>query len=137
MGDILEVANFYALINTMGIIHVHDGQVQLSDMVKVMNLYADALPGEVLKLDIDAPQLTEKHKTIDANFIRKDDSIFGFLINFSATESVEVSLDGFGVFSEATGIFATDILQPVTEFVPDVNNNIVTMPPMSLVRVKG
>ncbi len=136
MGDILEVANFYALINTMGIIHVHDGQVQFSDMVKVMNLYADALPGDVLEINTDAPQITDKQKAINANFISKGDVVYGFLVNYSPTESADVTLENFGAISDATGIFATDILQPVTEFVPIFSNNTVTLPPMSLVRVK-
>ncbi len=137
MGDILEVANFYALINTMGIIHVHDGQVQFSDMVKVLNLYADALPGDVLAINTDAPQITDKQKAVNANFISKDGVMYGFLINYSPTETAEVSLENLAAISEATGIFATDILLPVTEFVPEFSKNTVKLPPMSLVRVKG
>jgi len=32
MGEILEVANFYSLVNTMGIVHVHAGQVRMSEV---------------------------------------------------------------------------------------------------------
>ena len=47
-GDIMEVANYYSLVNTMGMIQVHDGEVEITDVAKVLNLYAVALPGEVL-----------------------------------------------------------------------------------------
>lgn len=136
IGEILEVANFYSLVNTMGMIHVHDGRVELTDLVKVFNLYADALPGEVLAVDIDAPPLTEKHKVIDANFIRKGKTTYGFLVNFSATETTEASLEGLGAVGQARGLSSPDILQPVVEFKPVVKGAVVHLPPMSLVRVE-
>jgi alpha-L-arabinofuranosidase len=136
LGEIMEVANFYSLVNTMGMLHVHDGQLQLSDLVKVFNLYAPALPGEVLALEVDAPALTDKSKAVDANFLRTGDAMYGFLINFSATDSAEVSLEGVGAIREARGLSATAILEPVTEFVPDVTGAIITLPPMALVRVR-
>ncbi|MDD4890789.1 MAG: alpha-L-arabinofuranosidase C-terminal domain-containing protein [Phycisphaerae bacterium] len=135
LGDILEVANFYSLVNTMGMIHVHDGRVQLSDLVKVFNLYADALPGEVLELAVDGPQLTEKRKAVDANFVRKGDATFGFLVNLSATDAADVSLAGLGPIRAARGLTAKAVLTPVAEFQPVVTGAAVALPPMSLVRV--
>jgi len=136
MGEMLEVANFYSLINTMGMVHVHDGQVQLSDLVKVFNLYAKALPGDVLRLEIDAP-LYGKRQVVDANFLRTDDEIFGFLVNFSATDVAEVVLEGVGALTEVRGLTAQTILEPVIEFLPIQAGAVVSVPPMSLVRVKG
>lgn len=135
LGEILEVANFYSLVNTMGIVHVHDGRVQLADVVKVFNLYAPALPGEVLELEVAVPALTEKSQAVDANFLRTGDVTYGFLVNYSATETAEVALAGLGTIREARGLSAQAILEPVTEFVPTVTGTAVTLPPMSLVRV--
>jgi alpha-L-arabinofuranosidase len=136
VGEILEVANYYSLVNTMGMIHVHDSRVQFSDIVKVFNLYAPALPGEVLGLEVTAPALTEKSKAVDANFVRTADATYGFLVNFSATETAAVSLDGLGTVREALGLSASAMLEPVREFQPAVAGQVVTLPPMSLVRVK-
>lgn len=136
LGEIVEMAHYYSLVNTMGMIHVHDGQVQYSDVVKVFNLYAPALPGEVLALKVEAPALTENSKVVDALFLRTGDACYGFLINFSASDSAEVSLEGLGTISEARGLSANAILQPVDEFVPAVSGATVTLPPMSLVRVR-
>jgi len=135
-GDMLELANHYSLVNTMGTIHVHDGKLELSDMIKVFNLYAVALPGEVLDLAVDAPALTEKSKAVDANFIRKDGDIWGFLVNYSDVEAAEVKLDGLGTLVESCGIRASAILTPVEEFTPAAKGGVLTLPPMSLVRVK-
>jgi alpha-L-arabinofuranosidase len=136
MGEIMEVANYYSLVNTMGMIHVHDGRVRFSDVVKVFNLYAPALPGETLELEVVAPALTEKSRVVDANVLRKGDDLYGFLINYSASETAEVSLEGLGAVCEARGLSARAILEPVIEFVPAVTGAMVTLPPMSLVRVR-
>ncbi len=136
MGEILEVANYYSLINTMGMIHLHEGQVQLSDLVKVFNLYAPALPGEVLQLEVAAPALTGKSKAVDANFLVTEDATYGFLINYSATETAVVALADVGAIDAAHGLSAHAILEPVTEFVPAVTGTAVTLPPLSLVRVR-
>jgi hypothetical protein len=135
MGEILEVANFYSLINTMGIVHVHAGQVRMSDVVKVFNLYAPALPGEVLELELDAPALSEKSRMLDACFLRTPAATYGFLLNFHASETAVVTMAGLGAVREASGLSATEILQPVADFEPVVDGATVTLPPMSLVRV--
>jgi alpha-L-arabinofuranosidase len=140
MGDIMEIANYYSLVNTMGMIHVHDGQVQLSDLVKVFNLYNRALPGEVLALEVEAPALTDKRKVVDAVFIRQNESsqpesVYGFLINFSATDPADVLLENLGRIQAARGLSAQAILEPISEFEPAVTDNTVSLPPMSVVRV--
>lgn len=136
IGEILELAAFYSLINTMGMIHVHDGRVQLTDLVKVFNLYAEALPGEVLQLEVDASSLTAKRQAVDANFIRKGGVLYGFLVNYSATEAADVSLEGLGAIRAALGLSASAILEPVIEFQPALTDTTLKMPPMSLVRIE-
>ena len=136
VGDLLELACFYSLVNTMGMIHVKHGNVRLSDLVKVFKLYADALPGQVLKVEIASPMLTEKSKAIDANFVRKGKTTYGFLVNFSPSETAEVSLTGLGPIREATGLTAQNILKPVETFAVEASGSTVSLPPMSLVRVR-
>ncbi len=135
MGDILEVTNYYSLVNTMGMIHVHDGRVQFSDVVKVFSLYSPALPGEVLELEVDSPPLTGKSKAVDANFICADKATYCFLINYSVNETAEVLVEGFGEITKATGLRADNILTPVEAFQPVFAGRAITLPPMSLVRV--
>ena len=135
MGEILEIANYYSLFNTMGMLHVHDGQVSESDLARVFNLFQPALPVEVLELDVDAPVFAENNKKVDANFIRKGDTLYGFLVNFSPDEAARVLLDELGTITEAIGFTADAILQPVTEIHPEFKNTVVTMPPASVVRV--
>lgn len=136
-GEMLETANFYSLVNTMGMIHVRNGEAAFSDLAKVFSLYEPALPGDVMELEFEAPALTENSRMINACFIRKDSSVFGFLVNFSPDTEAEVSLAGLGTVTEAKGITAEAILTPVTAIAPKTGGTSVLMPPMSFVRVKA
>lgn len=136
VGNLLEVACFYSLVNTMGMIHIQHGKVQLSDLVKVFRLYADALPGEVLKLNVSSPMLSEKSAAVDANFVRNGKATFGFLVNYSPSETAEVSLAGLGPIREAVGLTARNILEPVEALEVRFRASTVSVPPMSLVRVR-
>ena len=135
MGEMLEVANYYSLVNTMGMIHVRDGEVEVSDVARVFRLFGPALPGEVLELDVDAPAFGEGGKVVDANFVKSGGTVYGFLVNFSPDEAARVSLDGLGMVTEATGLTADAILKPVTEVAPEFDGATVALPPASMVRV--
>jgi alpha-L-arabinofuranosidase len=135
-GPIIEVANFYSLYNTMGMVHVHDGSAAGTALCEVFRLYADALPGEVLALDVVAPLLTAKAGTIDANVIRRDSQAFVFLANFHSSEEAVVAVDGLGPIGEARGLRSAGILQPVDAFQPTVSGTTVRLPPLSLARLR-
>lgn len=135
LGERLESAHYYGLVNTMGTIHLHDGLVRYSDVVKVFDLYHPALPGEVLEIEVAAPALGDAGAVVDANFIRAGSTTYGFLVNYSPSESATVSLEQLGDITAATGLKAAAILQPVDEFVPEFSGSRVKLPPASLVRV--
>jgi alpha-N-arabinofuranosidase len=133
-GALLELACYYSLVNTMGMAQIHDGRMDLADVAKVFDLYRDALPGDVLALDVDAPMLSEQSKVVDANAVRTGDATYAFLVNFSATETVGARLEGLGSIASAQGLRAAEIVSPVAAFAPAFDGSVVTLPPMSLVR---
>jgi len=130
LGEILEIANYYSLINTMGMLHIKNGQVTFADVVKVFNLYAPALPGEVLATTVTAPKL------VDAVFLRSAGQTYGYLVNFNHEQPAEVTVTGSGPIREAVGLTARQILEPVQELTVAVKRTTVILPPMSLIRVK-
>ena len=129
LGEILEIANYYSLINTMGLVHIKNGQVTFSDVVKVINLYAPALPGEVLAT------IGADSKLVDAVFLRNAGTTYGFLVNFSHDQPAEVTLTGCGPIREAVGLTASQILEPVKEIAIAVKGTALVVPPMSFVRL--
>ena len=130
LGEILEIANYYALIIPMGMLHMKNGHVTFSDVVKVFNLYAPALPGEVLATTVAVPKL------VDALFLRSAGQTYGFLVNFNHDQPAEVAVTGSGPIREAVGLTASQILEPVQEIAVAVKGTTVVVPPMSLIRVK-
>ena len=130
LGEILEIANYYSLINTMGMLHMKNGHVTFSDVVKVFNLYAPALPGEVLATTVAVPKL------VDALFLRSAGQTYGFLVNFNHDQPAEVAVTGSGPSRDAVGLTASQILEPVQEIAVAVKGTTVVVPPMSLIRVK-
>lgn len=127
LGDILELACFYSLYNTMGMLHVHDGQAVRSDLARVFQLYAEALPGEVMELGGGDP-------LVDACLIRHREHSFAFLVNLSSSENAVIAWNG--PILDAQGLTARDILEPVTPCTPAIAGGTVTLPPMSLVRLR-
>ncbi|MCE5260098.1 MAG: hypothetical protein LLG44_13725 [Chloroflexi bacterium] len=132
LGPQLELACFYSLVNTMGMLHIKDGQVRLDDMARVLNLYAEALPGEALELAVDAPRLTEKSSAISAAFIRKGNIDWGFLVNYSA-EPLDIRLEELGNVIAVRGLSSQAYLAPLSEIHPEFTAGSVTLPPWSLV----
>lgn len=134
LGPALELAAFYSLVNTMGMLHIRDGVVTLDDMARVFALYGPAVPGEALELAVDAPALTARSAALSAAFIRKGDTACGFLVNFGA-EPLNVSLEELGTIREATGLTASAYLEPLTETAPAFTDAAVALPAWSLTRI--
>lgn len=135
MGGILELANYYSLVNTMGMIHLRAGELTLSDVVKVFDLYAPALPGEVLELGCDCPMLAAGVPALDVMAVKGDRGLFAFLVNYRADVPAEVDLSALGTPLEARGLRADSILEQVQEVSPQARGTRLTVPSAALVRV--
>ena len=133
LGDKVEIANHYSLINTMGLIHIHAGEIQTTDVVKVFNLYAPALPGDVLEVKVESPLLTEKANMVDGLYIKTPECSYMFIVNYSALESVTVH--GVGKITAALSLSASDILQPVQETEPEWIGTDIDILPASITRI--
>ncbi|MCE5280291.1 MAG: hypothetical protein ABFD92_07610 [Planctomycetaceae bacterium] len=134
----LEVAHFYNLINTMGII-VHRGadatEYCLGD---VFRLYRPALPGSVLPLEIDSPALGNA-QAVDAVALQNASGTYLFAVNRDDRQSAELDLGDIRPNAPAdaammcgdlpSGTLAT--VQP-----PALKGGTITLPPLSLVRLR-
>lgn len=135
-GNLIEVANHYTLLVTMGIVHIKDGIVEDSDVVKVFDLYAPAFPGEVLESSLLSPTYGSSSKAIGSISIRAHDTVYTFIINYHSSESVDIDLHGFeNIEADSVMLSSTDIHTPVTMQSLTLSTNTFTMPPMSLIRI--
>ncbi|MHC4885503.1 MAG: alpha-L-arabinofuranosidase C-terminal domain-containing protein [Planctomycetota bacterium] len=136
LGDRIEVTNHYSLIVTMGALHIKNGVVEDTDVLKVFDLYAPAFPGEVLESSVEAPLYGEYNTAVNSMSIRKDGKVYTFLVNYHASEKAEVKLTGLsGVDAKAEQLTGTDINTPVYLTTVPITGEVVTLPPMSLTRM--
>ena len=131
-ADMVEVANHYSLVNTMGTMQVQGGRAAWTDIARVFALYAEALPGTVL--DVPLPEGAAKDFT--ATWLRKGRDTHGILVNWSDRESVIVHLEGMAI-RNALVLSASGVEQPVVQGVPAHGDHVVTVPPASIVRIIG
>jgi len=130
-ADVVEVANHYSLVNTMGTLRVHNGRAECTDIVKVFQLYADALPGAVLEV-----QQLDAEDTLQVTIIERDNHVYAFLINWHCDEAATVHLEEYGPIQQATGLRAVEIESPVEIFTLEFTDHSVTVPPLTIVRVE-
>lgn len=90
----LELANFYHLVNPMGVFISRGAEVQETPLAQVFRLYRPAYPGTVMPLRVSSPELAAGIPTLDALRLSSEQGDMLFLVNRSLDESVEVHLAG-------------------------------------------
>lgn len=127
-----EVAHFYNLVNCMGILNQRNATVEITDAVEIFKLYRPALPGQFIPLTWDTDV-----EAVEAIAIENDAATWLFLTNRSLTETAHVSLEGLKV-TQADGV-CMSAASPISTFThaePQINGETLTVPPLSIIRVK-
>lgn len=133
----MELANFYNLLNPMGIYRVYGPEIQESPLAGVFRLYREALPGDLLPLCSNAPKLAGTEcAAVDGICLQTTQARWLFVINRDAQQdaTVEFSAD----LSRASAMLLTSA--KLTDFpVPaevELSGNQVRLPSKSIVRVR-
>jgi alpha-L-arabinofuranosidase len=139
MGDKLELANFYNLLNVMGIIISKGSRFEETCVVDVFKLYRQALPGTVVPVDVQGPVIDGGvSPAVDAVCI-KGASTHVFLINRDAQCAVEFQLPaelGRPVqVLTLSGKTSADAALVATSGVASPDRGIA-LPPLSITRVE-
>ena len=127
----LEVAHFYNLVNSMRIINRNGPDVEITDPVEVFNLYRPALPGRFVPIDLEDDVLC-----VEALGLENGEGTHVFLLNRSASESAQVTLDGFAV--DKAGSICLQGESPTGVFSRTerkLSGDAVELPPLSITRV--
>lgn len=120
----LEMANFYNLLNLMGVFISRGPQVQETALAAIFRLYRPAFPGDVLPVEVSDP-------AIDALALRTPDATWLFLIN-RGEEEVLLTLPA----TEAIMLSGTALNGDLTQTNVPVDGHPFTLPPMSLARLQ-
>lgn len=137
LGEDMEVATFYHLVNAMGIFHHFGADVKESCVADVFRLYRPALPGSLLPLKIDSPLLGKVESALDAVMLQSGTSNWLFAANRSPTESIRLSLNGFTSSLKSTiCLVASGAGKPLQKVEFDSTSDKMELPPLSLFRVE-
>lgn len=135
LGEDMEVATFYHLVNAMGIFNHFNADVKECCVADVFRLYRPALPGCLLPLKIHSPRLGKEENMLDAVMLQSGNSNWLFAANRSPSEPVRVSLNGFHASLKSTiCLAASGVGKPLRKIEYDSMSDKMELPPLSLIR---
>jgi alpha-L-arabinofuranosidase len=133
----LEIANFYNLVNPMGVFLHRGAAVQESCLAEIFRLYRPAFPGDVLPLASDSPLLGTRGLAVDALAMRGEGATWLFLTNRSPSDDATVVLPA--EFAKPTDAVMLAGDSPCGQFRRDavgVKKRALVLPHLSLVRLQ-
>ncbi len=126
----LELANFYHLLNPMGVFLCHGPEVVATPTAEVFRLYRPAFPGRVRPVTVDGPLLAPDVPALDATCLATDDATYLFLVNRSLDDPLTVTLP-----VPASGVTLAGRAPDAGWDTHPVSGETLTLPPMSITRV--
>ncbi|HEY3415761.1 MAG TPA: hypothetical protein VGM23_02650, partial [Armatimonadota bacterium] len=134
----VEVANFYNLINPMGVFQHRGADVEESCLADIFRLYRPAFPGEVVPLDVMSPLLGERGPAVDALMMRNAEGAWLFVCNRHPAEAaqIQVDLDDLvGADTVATLLVGESPTRQFTTSEVTISGTTIDLPPLSLLRL--
>ncbi|MHB9024395.1 MAG: hypothetical protein ACYC7E_09500 [Armatimonadota bacterium] len=134
----VELANFYNLINPMGVFLHHGADVVESCLADIFRLYRPAFPGEVLPLTVASPPLGEHGPAVDALAMRNAEGVWLFMCNRHPAQAAHVQIDLDGLLGENTVATLLAGESPTGQFHSvdsPLSGKTIDLPPLSLLRL--
>ncbi len=133
----LELANFYHLLNPMGVFISRGSEVQETPLAPLFRLYRPGFPGEVVPLGVEGPVLAEGLAAVEAMALTNDAGHWLFVTNYSPEEPATLELASLPRYREAAilvgeGLRAGWHLEETSSPPPTI-----TVPPQSVLRLHG
>lgn len=90
MAPGLELANFYHLVNPMGIFVSRSPEIEETRLADLFRLYRPAFPGTVYPVSVEGPALTDDLPALDAACLKNAGGSWLFLINRHSHASITI-----------------------------------------------
>lgn len=130
MGDTVEVASYYHLLNVMGLLRETKGQVKETGLGALFRLYRPVLPGQVVPLS------EESMHHADALAVMHGHTMSLFLTNSSSDEMVAVDLDEvFGQIVTVHTLAAEGHYASMREVLLTREGRVLKLPRLSVTRL--
>ncbi len=138
LGDRLELANFYNLVNVMGIIISKGSRFQATCVVDLFKFYRGAFPGTVRPLEIRSPAIAGAVSPAIDGVCIEGDVLHLLLVNRDSAQAIEFELP-----PEMRGATQALTLRGTTPFDEGFatettalrSGGIITLPPLSITHV--
>jgi alpha-N-arabinofuranosidase len=126
----LELANFYHLVNPMGLFLSHAPDLVETPTVEVFRLYRPAFPGRARPVAVESPLLGPDAPALDAACLEADGATHLFLVNRSLDDALHVTLP-----APAAGLTLAGTAPDGHWEGREVGGAALALPPMSITRV--
>ncbi|MBP1992060.1 hypothetical protein [Paenibacillus eucommiae] len=131
----MEVANYYHLINIMGMVRNDNSEISETSIAKLYRLYRPVFPGEMVPVKLEQPEWEDGAQMVDAFAIRSKGSLWLYLSNRSSCRSAKVELPSLE-WRSANKMSAKDTNSPMEITEPPSAGAAVELPPLSLIRIE-
>lgn len=138
LGGRLELANFYNLLNVMGIILAKGSRCEQTCVVDIFKLYRQALPGELVPIDVESPLIAGgASPALDVVCVAGEGRHCLLAVNRDAAQEVDLSLPaGWGhAIDVVTLRGASPAATTLTTTTGKVDGGTLRLPPLSVSRV--
>ncbi len=131
----LELANFYSLLNPMGMF-IHRGpEVIETCLAEVFRAYRPAFPGDVLPVRLESPQMG-KSLVLDSVLLENAGGMWLFVVNRHASSPVELDVTGLALAGAEVYSLVGQSAEGEFERVEAAGaGNQLILPPLSITRV--
>lgn len=131
----MESANFYHLVNPMGIFQHKSPEVVATCMVDLFKLYRPGLPGEMYPVEVSAPALGSR-SAVDAVALRNGQGTWIYCVNFHPRTAVDATVRGL----DLEGASVVTLAAPAPDAQPQrtgrrADGAAVALPPLSVTRI--
>jgi alpha-L-arabinofuranosidase len=133
----MEFAAMYQIIDAMCTITIDRDRITPTHMAEVFQCYRPAFPGTLLPLEVASPPFVEDIPAVDALALQQDAGTWVFLVN-RGLETVTADLHGLPAPRDGVTLAGNDLFALEANYHPaDITGNTVTLPPLSITRVRG
>lgn len=135
LTPLLELANFYHLVNPMGIFISRGPKVEETPLADVFRLYRPAFPGQVCDTDLPSPMLAEDIPALDSLWLCTAQEEWLFLINRSWSQPFEIDTGGFAPWDEGRALVGESLVGGFTAQSISGEGRLFVLPPLSIARL--
>jgi hypothetical protein len=136
LQPMLELSNFYHLINAMGVLRIKGSQIEDTCLADLFRLYRPALPGRIVPVNVTSPHLAEATPAVDAACLKNDAGEWLFMVNRDLSETAELKLPAGVVVEDSACMIGQSLTGQFTAGKTQIRGGTEALEPLSIHRLR-